>query len=49
MGDRRIGQTRVSPPAKPGAYLTELNRRISDAKQKNRGIESLGDQTGHAY
>ena len=24
MGDRRIGQTQVSPPAKPGAYLNEL-------------------------
>ncbi len=25
MGDRGIGQTRVSPPAEPGAYLCELS------------------------
>ena len=30
--DRRIGQTSVSPPAKPGAYLTELVREQGNLK-----------------
>ncbi len=37
--DRRIGQTSVSPPAEPGAYLTELTDAV-----KNKSVNTSSNE-----